>query len=186
MGFAIKKALDAYALSWGDPEKVRPAPETRPAPQKPSPKERPKPEPKGPDFPPVGPTEVTERERRPECKPQRVPPKGGNRLHNQCADGIPFNAYRGANALVNGKAFDALQVVAGVLWEVKTDNFDTYPLELRDIVIRKNVRDLLVERELARACGFGFQVGVRSATHKAMLEIEEPQLQGVIVLMDWC
>ncbi|WP_376764267.1 hypothetical protein [Archangium violaceum] len=27
---------------------------------------------------------------------------------------------------------------------------------------------------------------MRSATHKAMLEIEEPQLQGVIVLMDWC
>ncbi|ATB28099.1 DUF6310 domain-containing protein [Melittangium boletus] len=192
VGFAIKEALDAYELSWGDPEKGRPAPETRPvpetkpAPPKPSPKKRPKPEPKGPDFPPVGPTEVTERERRPECKPQRVPPKGGNRLHNQCADGIKFNAYRGANALVNGKAFDALQVVAGVLWEVKTDNFGSYPPELQNIVIRKNVHDFLIERELARACGFDFRVGVRSATHKAMLEIEEPQLQGVIVLMDWC
>ena len=117
---------------------------------------------------------------RPECKPRRVPPKGGNKLHNKCADGIKFNAYRGANALVNGKAFDALQVVSGVLWEVKTDNFDSYPLELEDIVIRKNVYDLLIERELARACGFDFRVGVRSATHKALLEIEEPQLQGVI------
>ena len=142
--------------------------------------------PRGPDFPPVGPTEVTERERRPECKPRRVPPKGGNKLHNRCADGIEFNACRGANALVNGKAFDALQVVSGVLWEVKTDNFDSYPLELKDIVIRKNVHDFLIERELAMACGFDFRVGVRSATHKAMLEIEEPQLQGAIVLMDWC
>jgi hypothetical protein len=115
-----------------------------------------------------------------------VPPKGGNKLHNKCADGIKFNAYRGANALVNGKAFDALQVVAGMLWEVKTDNFDTYPLELQDIVLRKHVRDFLVERELARACGFDFRVGVRSATHKAMLETVEPRLEGVIVLMDWC
>jgi translation elongation factor EF-4 len=115
-----------------------------------------------------------------------VPPKGGNRLHNKCADGIKFNAYRGANALVNGKAFDALQIVAGVLWEVKTDNFDSYPLALKNIVLRKNVHDFLFERELARACGFDFRVGVRSATHKAMLEIEEPQLEGVIVLMDWC
>ncbi|HYO54160.1 DUF6310 domain-containing protein [Archangium sp.] len=192
VGFAIKEALDAYELKWADQEDAKPAPETRPvpetkpAPQEPSPKKRPKPEPKGPDFPPVGPTEVTERERRPECKPRRVPPKGGNKLHNKCADGIKFNAYRGANALVNGKAFDALQVVAGVLWEVKTDNFDTYPLELQDIVLRKHVRDFLAERELARACGFDFRVGVRSATHKAMLETVEPRLEGVIVLMDWC
>jgi Family of unknown function (DUF6310) len=191
VGFAIKEALDAYELSRGRPEvrptpETRPEPETKPAPSEPLTQQRPKPEPKGPDFPPVGPIETSERERRPECKPRRVPPKGGNRLHNTCADGIPFNAYRGANALVNGKAFDAWQVVAGVLWEVKTDNYDSYPLELQDIVVRKHVRDFLIERELARACGFDFRVGVRSATHKAMLEIEEPQLQGVIVLMDWC
>jgi hypothetical protein len=187
VGFAIKEALDAYELKRSHPQ-VRPVPETKPAPLEPVAERRPRPEPepRGPDFPPVGPIETSERERRPECKPRRVPPKGGNKLHNQCADGIKFNAYRGANALVNGKAFDALQVVAGVLWEVKTDNFDSYPLELKDIVIRKNVHDFLIERELARACGFDFRVGVRSATHKAMLEIEEPQLQGVIVLMDWC
>jgi hypothetical protein len=197
VGFLIKEALDTYELRRGRPQgtpapetrpmpETRPVPETAPAPPTPSPEKRPKQEPKGPDFPPVGPTEVTERERRPECKPRRVPPKGGNKLHNKCADGIKFNAYRGANALVNGKAFDALQVVAGVLWEVKTDNFDTYPLELQDIVLRKHVRDFLVERELARACGFDFRVGVRSATHKAMLETVEPRLEGVIVLMDWC
>jgi len=192
VGFAIKEALDAYELKWADSEDARPAPETRPvpetkpAPREPSPKNRPKPEPKGPDFPPLGPIETSARERRPECKPRRVPPKGGNKLHNKCADGIKFNDYRGANVLVNGKAFDALQVVAGVLWEVKTDNFDSYPLELQVIVIRKNVHDFLIERELARACGFDFRAGVRSATHKAMLETEEPQLQGVIVLMDWC
>ncbi|MCY1074961.1 DUF6310 domain-containing protein [Archangium lansingense] len=191
VGFAIKAALDAYELSGDYPEvgpvpETRPVPETTPAPQEPLPKQKPKPEPKGPDFPPLGPTEVTERDRRPECKPQRVPPKGGNRLHNKCADGIPFNAFRGANALVNGKAFDALQVVAGVLWEVKTDNFDSYPLELQDIVVRKQVRDFLIERELARACGFDFRVGVRSAKHKKALEYADSRLEGLIVVMDWC
>jgi hypothetical protein len=115
-----------------------------------------------------------------------VPPKGGNKLHNKCADGIKFNAYRGANALINGKAFDALQVVAGVLWEVKTDNYDSYPLELQDIVVRKHVRDFLFERELARACGFDFRVGVRSAAHKKALEYAEPALENLIVVMDWC
>lgn len=113
-------------------------------------------------------------------------PKGGNRLHNTCADGIPFNAYRGANALVNGKAFDALQVVAGVLWEVKTDNFDTYPLELQDIVVKKQTRDFLTERKLAMACGFDFRVGVRSAAHKKALEYAEPTLEDLMVVMDWC
>ncbi|WNG62099.1 hypothetical protein F0U59_50895 [Archangium gephyra] len=198
VGFAIKEALDAYELKWADPEDAKPAPETRPVPeatpapetkpvpQEPLAKRRPKPEPSGQDWPPPVPPEPFERERRPECKPQRVAPKGGNRLHNKCADGIPFNAYRGANALVNGKAFDALQVVAGVLWEVKTDNFDSYPLELQDIVVRKHVRDFLIERELARACGFDFRAGVRSAKHKKALEYAEPALENLIVVMDWC
>jgi hypothetical protein len=187
VGLAIKEALDAYELKRGHPE-VGPAPDTKPAPREPVAERRPKPEesPTGEDGLPPLPPDYLERERRPECKPQRVPPKGGNTLHNRCADGIPSNAYRGANALVNGKAFDGLQVVAGVLWEVKTDNFDSYPRELQDIVIKKNKRDFLAERELARACGFDFRVGVRSATHKAMLEFVEPELDGVIVLMDWC
>jgi hypothetical protein len=187
VGVALKEALDAYELKRGHPE-VRPVPETKPAPREPVAERRPKPEesPGGEGRPPPLPPEPLERERRPECTPRRVAPKGGNKLHNTCADRIPFNAYRGANALVNGKAFDGLQVLAGVLWEVKTDNFDTYPLELQDIVVQKHVRDFMIERELARACGFDFRVGVRSATHKAILEIEEPKLEGVIVLMDWC
>jgi hypothetical protein len=94
VGFAIKEALDTYELRWADPEDARPAPETRPvpetkpAPQNPSPKRRPKPEPKGPDFPPLGPTEVTERDR-PECKPQRVNHRGGNDPHNKCGNRSP-------------------------------------------------------------------------------------------------
>jgi hypothetical protein len=107
-------------------------------------------------------------------------------LHNRCADNIPLNAFRGANALVNGKAFDGLQLTLRVLWEVKTDNFDTYPPDLQSIVIRNQVAELLRERELARACGFDFRVGVRSAAHKAELERAGPELEGLIIVMDWC
>lgn len=86
--------------------------------------------------------------------------------------------------LVNGKHFDALQPAARVLWEVKTDNFDTYTPALRKIVIDKQVLELKREKELAAACGFEFRVGVRSAAHQAALRFADPLLK--IVAMDWC
>jgi hypothetical protein len=184
---AIKEELEAYERS-SSRERGSHESQTRPSTrQESSANRKPKPEGGGSEdiFPPL-PPETVERERRPECIPRRVPPKGGNKLHNKCADNVPFNAFRGANALVNGKAFDALQVVAGVLWEVKTDDFDSYPLELQDIVVRKQARDFLAEQELARACGFDFRVGVRSATHKKALEYAQPTLEDLIVVMDWC
>ncbi|WP_395844387.1 DUF6310 domain-containing protein [Archangium violaceum] len=183
VGFAIKEALDAYALDMGRPE-VRPVPETAPAPQKPSPKKRPKPEPKGPDFPPVGPTDTSERDRH-RCEP--VPEKyhlGGNKLHNKCADRIPNNSFPGGDVFVNGKNFDALQLATRTLWEVKTDNFDTYPPDLRIIVLDDQVPKLQHERALALACGFDFKVGVRSAAHKAALLKRDPTLK--VVIMGWC
>jgi hypothetical protein len=185
MGFAIKEALDAYALEMGHPE-VRPVPETAPAPRKPSPKKRPKPEPKGPDFPPVGPTEVTERDR-PRCEPVPVPYHlGGNKLHDTCVDRIPNNSFPGGDVFVNGKNFDALQLATRTLWEVKTDNFDTYPPDLREIVVESQVEELRHERALALACGFDFRVGVRSPAHKEALEFAARELNGLIIVMGWC
>ncbi len=192
VGFAIKEALDAYELKWADPEDARPGPETRPvpetkpAPQNPSPKQRPKPEPKGPDFPPLGPTETSERERS-RCDP--VPVKyhlGGNNLHDRCADRIPNNSFPGGDVFVNGKNFDALQLATRTLWEVKTDNFDTYTEALQEFVIIDQVAKLLRELELARACGFAFRVGVRREAHKEALEDADPKLRGLIEVMDWC
>jgi hypothetical protein len=185
VGFAIKEALDAYALDMGRPE-VRPVPETAPAPQKPSPKKRPKPEPQGPDFPPVGPTDTSERDRS-RCEP--VPVKyhlGGNKLHDKCADRIPNNSFPGGDVFVNGKNFDALQLATRTLWEVKTDNFDTYTDDLREIVVESQVEKLRHERALALACGFNFRVGVRSPAHKVALELADPELKGLIEVMEWC
>ena len=185
VGFAIKEALDAYALDMGRPE-VRPVPETTLAPPKPSPKKRPKPEPKGPDFPPIGPAEVTERDR-PRCEPVPVPYHlGGNTLHDTCADRIPNNSFPGGDVFVNGKNFDALQLATRTLWEVKTDNFDTYTDDLREIVVVSQVEKLRHERALALACGFDFRVGVRSPAHKEALEFAARDLNGLIVVMEWC
>ncbi|ATB30757.1 hypothetical protein MEBOL_004219 [Melittangium boletus DSM 14713] len=189
VGFAIKEALDAYELRRSRPEvgpaaETRPVPETMPAPREPSPKQRPKPEPKGPDFPPVGPIETSERERRRRCEPIPVRHLGGNHLHNQCADKIPNNSFPGRDVFVNGKNFDALQLATRTLWEVKTDNFDTYTADLKDIVVRSQMPKMQHERELARACGFDFKVGVRSATHKVALLKQDRTLN--VVVMEWC
>nr|WP_269770167.1 DUF6310 domain-containing protein [Cystobacter fuscus] len=69
---------------------------------------------------------------------------------------------------------------------VKTDNFDTYPEALREFVIRDQLAKLRIERDLARACGFDFRVGVRSKAHKEALEEADPTFDGLIVVMNWC
>ena len=112
--------------------------------------------------------------------------RGGNTLHNRCADRIPNNSNPGGDVFVNGKDFDALQLATRTLWEVKTGNFDTYPPDLRRIVIEDQVEELRGERVLALACGFDFRVGVRFPAHKAELEIEAPDIKGLIVIMEWC
>jgi hypothetical protein len=113
-----------------------------------------------------------------------VPHLGGDALHNKCADRVPQNGFPGSDVLVNGKNFDALQLRARVLWEVKTDNFDTYSVYLQRTVPDRQVRELRRERDLARACGFDFRVGVRSPAHKTALERLDGTLE--IVVMDWC
>jgi len=186
VGFAIKEALDAYELKWADPEDARPAPETRPVPEtKPAPPKplairRPKPEPAGQDWPPPLPPEPLDRERRRRCEPIPVPHLGGDDVHNECADRVPPNRYPGMDVLVDGKHFDALQVGVRVLWEIKTDQFDTYSRFLQNQVIREQVLELRKERDLAEACGYGFVVGVSSVAHKAALEAQEPLLDVVV------
>ncbi len=190
VGFAIKEALDAYELKWGDPEDARPAPETRPvpettpAPREPSPKQRPKPEPKGPDFPPLEPPETSERERRRRCEPVPVKHRGGNKDHNKCADLMPNNSFPGRDVFVNGKNFDALQLATRTLWDVKTDDFDKHSSRSQDFLARVKLPELQREDRLAKQCGYNFVVGVKSAAHQAVLFKLDPNLK--VIVMDWC
>jgi hypothetical protein len=167
VGFAIQEALEAYE-----------------APRESSPKKRPKPEPKGPDFPPLGPTETSERERRPECKPIPVPHLGGNDPHNECADLMPNNSFPGWDVFVNGKNFDALQLATRTLWDVKTDDFEKHSRRSQHFFIEVKLPEIQRERRLAEECGYDFAVGVRSEAHKTALKRADPTLE--VFVMDWC
>jgi hypothetical protein len=186
VGFAIKEALDAYELKWADQEDSRPAPETRPvpetapAPKKPSPEKRPKPEPKGPDFPPLGPIETSEQERRRRCEPIPVPHAGKDDAHNKCADQFPPNRYPGMDVLVDGVSFDALQVGVRVLWEIKTHRFDKYNAFIRRQEIEKEYTQIKKERAAAVACGYGFVIGVSTDAHKLALLQRDRSLNIVV------
>ncbi|HEX8705239.1 MAG TPA: DUF6310 domain-containing protein [Myxococcaceae bacterium] len=182
----IKESLDAYQRG-ASRERAEPKAQTRPASeQEPVANREPKPEGLGRDWFPPDPPDLEPRERRPECTPRRVPPKGGHPFHNKCADNVPGNAFQGANALINGKAFDALQLAVRTVWEVKTTAIETYNPFVQQMELDKQVEEGLRERDLAAACGYDFRIGVRSEAHKELLERAAPDLRGHVVVMDWC
>ncbi|WP_434382871.1 DUF6310 domain-containing protein [Melittangium boletus] len=171
VGYLIKEALHSYELRRGRPEtrpvtEPRPVPVTKTAPLKPAPAKKSKPEPKGPDFPPVGPTEVAERERRRRCEPIPVPHEGKDAAHDRCADQFPPNRYPGMDVLVDGVSFDALQVGVRVLWEIKTHRFDTYPEYIRKQEIDKEMKQFDKQRKAAAACGYDYVIGVSTQAHR--------------------
>jgi hypothetical protein len=184
-GYLIQEALHSYELRRGRPEtrpvtEPRPVPVTKTAPPKPAPEKKPKPDPKGPDFPPVGPSEVTERERRRRCEPIPVPHEGTDEAHDRCADQFPPNRYPGMDVLVDGVSFDALQVGVRVLWEIKTHRFDTYPDFVQDKEIKREMIQMKKQRMAATACGYGYVVGVSTQAHKDALLEEFPALDVVV------
>ncbi|WP_341870722.1 DUF6310 domain-containing protein [Corallococcus terminator] len=181
---AIKEELGAYELRQLYPEEAGTARGTKVSPQEAEAQRKPKPEPVGQDWRPPVPPVPLDRTNRASCEPVPVRHLGGNDPHNECADKIPNNSFPGWDVLVNGKNFDGLVLAARTLWEVKTDNFDTYPLDLRRIVLDDQIPKMQSERELARACGFDFKVAVRSAAHKAALLKRDSTLR--VVVMDWC
>ncbi|MCY1033987.1 DUF6310 domain-containing protein [Corallococcus sp. BB11-1] len=184
VAIAIQEEWDAYERR-ATRERPRPALQKWPTQQEQSlAKRKPQPEPSGQDLMPPAPPSTVERERSLDCTPRPVPHLGGDALHNMCADRVPGNGFPGSDVLVNGKRFDAFQTRVRVLWEVKTDNFDTYSFFLQAQVVKKQVLELQREKKLASACGFDFRVGVRNAAHKAALEFADVTLE--VVVMDWC
>ncbi len=193
VGFAISEALEAYEKR-GRPQvrplptrpvpETRPVAETKPVPQQPKTKRRPKPEPAGEDWLPPLPPESTDRERDRQCEAFPKKHRGGDKAHDDCADRYPPNRWPGKDAVVGGKAFDALQVGVRVLWEIKTDEFGRY----NEFVKKQEIADELVEFEeesrIARACGYDFVVGVSTEEHKAALmpALEEAGLQIKVVV----
>ncbi|HZH13518.1 MAG TPA: DUF6310 domain-containing protein [Archangium sp.] len=195
VGFAISEALEAYEKR-GRPQvrppptlpvpetrpvpEARPVPETKPAPPELKKKRRPKTKPAGEDWPPGPGPEPTDRERERRCEAIPVPHKGGNKAHNTCADWYPPNRWPGKDAEVGGKSFDALQVGVRVLWEIKVEYFDGYSDFLKDITVKREIKELTAYREIAEACGYAFRVGVISEAHKAALLEEDDNFDIVV------
>ncbi|MFY2557362.1 DUF6310 domain-containing protein [Corallococcus terminator] len=180
VGLAIKEALDAYELKGSRSDEVEPVPRTKPASRAASANRKPQPEPSGQDwFSPV-PPEHLDRERRPECRPVPVPHAGEDTPHNECADKFPPNRYPGMDVLVNGIRFDALQVGARVLWEIKTHRFDTYNAFVRRREIENGYDQIKKERTAAAACGYDFVIGVSTQEHKDAL-LRRDQFLNVVV-----
>ncbi|MFY0573266.1 DUF6310 domain-containing protein [Cystobacter fuscus] len=121
----------------------------------------------------------------PRCKPIPLPRHlGGNDPHNECADKMPNNSFPGGDVYVNGKNFDALQLVTRTLWEVKTDDFEKQPPRSQDFFVKVKLPEIKREKELAEACGYNFVVGVHSQAHKQALLRADRNLK--VVIMDWC
>ncbi|WP_375741908.1 DUF6310 domain-containing protein [Corallococcus interemptor] len=174
----IKEALDAYEFRQLYPEEVKPTIGTRVAPRETVAKRKPLPPPSAQDLlPPLPPSH---RRRPSRCEPIPVPHRGGDDDHNTCADRIPPNRYPGMDVLVDGKHFDALQVGVPVLWEIKTDRFDTYSEFLQGQVVEKQVMEMREERDIAEACGYRFVVGVSTEQHKQALLDEDDSLHIVV------
>ncbi|XSE95548.1 DUF6310 domain-containing protein [Pseudomyxococcus flavus] len=172
VGVAIKEALDAY--------EAEPALQTKPIPPAHASKRRLEPKPSGQDWLPPVPTDPPDRVRSQRCEPVPVPHRGGDEAHDTCADSFPPNRYPGMDVFVAGKHFDALQVGVRVLWEIKTDQFDTYSPFLQQQVIENQVEELREERGIAASCGYGFVVGVSTEAHQEALEFQAPELNIVV------
>jgi hypothetical protein len=70
------------------------------------------------------------------------------------------------------------------LWDVKTDDFDKQPPRSQRFFVKMKLPELRREARLARECGYDFVIGVRSASHKAVLLEEDPTLE--VAVMYWC
>ncbi|WP_375742702.1 DUF6310 domain-containing protein [Corallococcus interemptor] len=179
---AIHEALEAHELRQLYPEEAGAVHGTKAVPREPVAKRKPQlePDPVGKDWQPPMPPEPLDRTRHSRCEPIPVKHRGGDDAHNRCADRIPPNRYPDHDVLVNGKHFDALQVGVRVLWEIKTDQFDTYSDFLQAQVVRDQVAELLEERDIAAACGYAFVVGVSSDGHQAALRELADELDIVV------
>ncbi|MBJ6759432.1 hypothetical protein JGU66_01575 [Myxococcaceae bacterium JPH2] len=179
---AIKEELDGYELRHQLPEEASAAKGAKGASREAISRREPNldPETAGQNWQPPMPPGARDRTRPASCEPVPVSHAGGDAIHNACADTFPPNRYPGKDVLVGGKRFDALQVGARILWEIKTDQFATYSAFLKRQVIKGQVAEMLEERDIAQACGYGFVVGVSTAAHRVALELAEPTLKFVV------
>ncbi|WP_404371700.1 DUF6310 domain-containing protein [Corallococcus coralloides] len=182
VGAAIKEALDAYEFRHLYPEEAGASRGTRVASRddvaKPDPNLEPEPAGQG-RRPPVPPIPV-DRTRRASCEPVPVPRASKDGPHNECADWFPPNRYPGMDVSVGGVRFDALQVGARILWEIKTHQFESYNVFIQGKEIEDEIKQLNKERDIALACGYDFIIGVSTEAHRLALITQDSSFNIVV------
>lgn len=99
------------------------------------------------------------------CKAKKVMHRGGDKIHDQCADSIPGNSIPGHDLLVTtpegpDKNFDAFTPADNSVWEVKTHQLDGKSARSFKFLAGKEIGELKVEQDLATRCGYNFKVSV--------------------------
>jgi hypothetical protein len=173
---AIQEGIDAYQRN-ASRERAKPKAQTQPA-QEPLANRTPKP--KGSPTGDIFPLPTDSPTDRLKCEPIPVPHASKDDPHNECADTFPPNRYPGMDVSVGGIRFDALQVGVRVLWEIKTHQFDKYNSFVQEMEIKKEVKQIRKERDIAVACGYDFVVGVSTQAHKDALREALPGLNVVV------
>jgi len=106
------------------------------------------------------------------CRVQLVcPHKGGDGIHDACADAVTDPGLDGCDVLVNGKNFDAFNAATRTLWEVKTTQISTYANDwVRKFEINKQLKNSAEDAETALACGFNYALSVSDRQNYDLLE----------------
>lgn len=108
------------------------------------------------------------------CEAEKAKHRGGEEVHNQCADSIPGNAAAGGDWKVTtpegeAKNFDAWTPADNTVWEVKTNRVSEYPRFLREEQVRKHVAEAVVDNKIAERCGYRYAFQVSDPEHYRMI-----------------
>ena len=104
--------------------------------------------------------------------------KGGDPVHDFCADTVPPNMYPGSDICVMEKNFDAIS--GNILWETKTNNWDNANAFVRGQVVQDYISDAEKESSIARGCGFGYNFLVGDPRYTTLLLATEPAFQPAL------
>lgn len=104
------------------------------------------------------------------CKAEAVKHRGGEEIHDACADSVPGNEIPGKDLLVTTqegqkKNFDAWTRSDNSVWEVKTDNFAGKSAKWIQLVTQWQLPALEYEEQIANKCGYSFKVSVSDPAH---------------------
>lgn len=122
------------------------------------------------------------------CKAKKVMHRGGDEIHNQCADSVPGNAASGGDWLVTTpegeeKNFDAYTPANNTVWEVKTTRLSTYPKFLWAKEMSDQVAEADADNKVASRCGYRYAFQVSDLEHyRALVPLLNPL--GVEVVLE--